>query len=93
MSEQQKLFAFWKYDGWPTNQCLGGTITHMRPDGLIESENYGKGSYFKPFLILPEKQGKERMQLLKQLDADYRYEWDILKKKYAARHADLITIP
>ena len=76
-----------------TNQCLGGTIAHMRPDGLIESENYGKGSYFRPFLILPEKQGKERMQLLKQLDADYRKEWDTMKNKYAVKHMELINIP
>jgi hypothetical protein len=81
-------YAFWTYDLFP--HILGGTITKMRDDGSVETEEYGKGRYFKPMKVLPGHIGKElnekiralakeRDRALKEFNAD----WDLKISKLA----------
>ena len=49
-------YAFWKYDIFP--YVLSGEIEKELEDGLVQIVGY-TGMVFQPFLVLPEKPGKE----------------------------------
>ena len=51
----QSLYAFWKYDNF--QKCLGGEVKSIEKNGLISTHKYDGDYYFKPFIILPIKEG------------------------------------
>lgn len=81
-------FAFWKYDGWPP--WLGGRILHMRPNGMVITENYGPGCSFKPVKILPPEAGKKLLKELNDLAAQYRKAEDKLRDEWLKKAEDLM---
>ncbi len=68
------MTAFWKYDRFP--YCLWGTVTkiHDHDSNLIETKEFGKGYYFKPFLILSDDLAKPIIESLKKLKNDKQIE-------------------
>lgn len=89
---KKKLFAFWRYDLFPFVCC--GTITDMNDScGTVETENYGKGSWFKPFLIVTETQGIKMRSAIAELTIARRTELRAVEKKYADELKKIITIP
>jgi hypothetical protein len=87
----KKLYAFWKYDRFPF--CLGGEVTDMRADGSVETVGYGPGFYFKPFLLLPLKEGKEKARELENLKNVYNESKKQLTKVFTDKAEKIIQIP
>jgi hypothetical protein len=55
-NDHERLYAFWRYDQFP--YVLGGAVVQMHADGLVETENYGRGAHFRPIkLTLPAELG------------------------------------
>lgn len=65
-----KQYAFWRYDTYP--YFLGGEVTRMNDQGLVETVNYGKGNWFRPVLVVPHKTGVSMMKTLKKLENSHR---------------------
>jgi hypothetical protein len=61
------LYAFWEYDQ-PPYYC-GGIITRMNQDGLVETEGFGKGSWFRPVSIVPIQTGQKIKEALELMQA------------------------
>lgn len=79
--EPQTLVAFWKYDRYP--YFLYGTVTKFGTGsvaGFVETTQYGKGSYFKPFLIVPEEDATQLILNFKKLEA-YKSELEATMKR------------
>lgn len=63
---KQRLFAIWKYKGYPGFLC--GEITKFMPSGLVETKEYGIGNNFTPLKIIWGKWAntfKERIEALR----------------------------
>ncbi len=82
----EKLFALWAHDLYP--YVCGGPITKMNKSGSVETENYGKGFYFNPLLILPLEEGKELLSKLKVLEKEYDSAKKSLHKSFLKRIED-----
>jgi hypothetical protein len=63
VTEVTGLYALWAY----SQTYIGGTITRMREDGHVETMEYGKNQWFKPFVIVPIKRGIEMRNKLELL--------------------------
>lgn len=87
----QKLYAFWRHDVYP--YVLGGEITNMREDGMVEVAGYGPGHWFTPFKIVPLEQGKRVARALESIRAEFQEEKRKLNKKYLEERERIITIP
>jgi hypothetical protein len=85
LTESAAQFAFWNYDQYPF--FLGGTVTHMREDGLIQTKEYGPGHWFRPVLIVPEETGKIMKNTLRHLEEDYCKAQKALAKEFAEKLA------
>ena len=86
-----KLYAFWKYDLFPF--VLGGTVTDIRSNGSVETEGYGQGFYFKPFMIVPNEDGKVIMAKLRNLQDEYRIAQVKLNNEFMNRRNAIIKVP
>ena len=75
-----KLFALWKYDLFP--YLLGGTVTKLHDNGIIETEEYGMGNCFKPVIILPVNEGRRILNQLDKIRDDYLSERAKLAQTY-----------
>lgn len=91
MKINQKLFAFWKYDGFPTKQCLGAEIEEFGKNGSIMPAGYGY-CYFKPFKICLFTEGQAINEELKALDIAYNKELKALKDKYSKLHNEILIV-
>jgi hypothetical protein len=65
--EPQTLFAFWPYE----NTFLGGEVIAFHDDGAVRAVGYSDYR-FKPVLILPFDEGKERLAMLTGLQEKTR---------------------
>jgi hypothetical protein len=81
-SKGGKLIAFWPYDRYP--YVLSGTVLKVNEYGNVETEEYGKGYFFQPLLILPARAGKALQAELKQLEKEYHNEIAKVSGKYMA---------
>jgi hypothetical protein len=86
--EDTRLFAFWRYDLFP--HICGGTVTEMLENGRVATVEYGAGSYFNPFKILPIEAGKRIMAKLKALEGEHRAAETKLNKEFDARRREVI---
>ena len=77
----QTLYAFWEHDSPP---FLGGTITKMNIEGMVETKEYGRGSYFQPILIVPAETGRAIHAQLEDLESDKIEAEKALWTKYRA---------
>jgi len=77
--EEQKLYAFWKYDLCP--YMLGGEVEAMRPNGRVIIKGY-RGMSFKPIGILPDETGADALGYLNRLREKYNKEEKELKDRY-----------
>lgn len=64
-----KLYAFWKYDTYP--YFLGGDVTRINDDGLVETVQYGRCQWFKPVLLVPPDIGAAMRVKLRKLESEY----------------------
>lgn len=80
----KNLYALWKSDHYP--YILGGKITRMKDNGNVEAENFGKGYWFNPIKIVPEKLGKQILSDVKNLETERRN----AKKKFDKEWADIL---
>jgi len=87
----QRLYAFWKDDGFP--YCCGGEVMEISSNGHVVIVGYGKGYEFKPFLIVPYKQGIEIESQLRQIENDYTTAKSTLHENYVKMLASVIRIP
>ena len=78
---EKDLFVFWKYDSFP--YLLGGTVTEITDNGLVETIEYGPGHYFRPTKLFTLTAGKELICRLAKIKAErdtalakVREEWD-----------------
>jgi hypothetical protein len=67
---KQQTYAFWKYDLFPF--VLGGEVTKMHEDGLVETVGFGPGARFRPFLLLPLNAGQRLREKLDSLESEER---------------------
>jgi len=86
----KKLYAFWKHDTFPF--LLGGEITEMRSDGMVETVGYGKGSWFPPVKILPLEDGRLMAMRLRQLKEQREQELSSIYAKYLDKRNEIITL-
>lgn len=70
--EEPTLFAFWDHGSYPYK--LGGPITKIHDNGMVETVNFGIGNTFRPVLILPLEAGKKINERLKGLDREHAQE-------------------
>jgi hypothetical protein len=64
---KNKQYAFWSHDRFP--YCLGGTVIEITKTRAVETEEYGRGYHFKPFLFTTLEKGKalkERLDTLSE---------------------------
>jgi hypothetical protein len=79
-----KLFGFWKYDLFPF--MLGGELTEACPvdkypgPGFFYCPRYQ--GWFKPFLVVSEKDGLAMKAKLDALTTQYRLEQEKLLEKF-----------
>lgn len=88
----QRLYAFWKYDMFPTQQCLGGEISKFGKNGSIERVG-SPGFFYKPFKICLLEEGLMIQAKLDELDSNYRSELKALKEKYSKLHDNILEVP
>lgn len=93
--EPQKLFAFWKYDGFP--YMLGAEVVRFTENGRVVAKGFEGYATFEPIAIIPLDRGLELKAKLEKLRAEqrkaeeaFRAEW---KKKSAALLAEARTTP
>ena len=75
--------AFWKYDLFP--YILSGTITYrfmQYNKEMVETKEFGKGNYYKPFLILNNKEGKKLKRELEKLRYEQCDQLNKIKDKF-----------
>ncbi len=65
MKDNNKQYAFWSYDCFPFT--LGGTITKIIKDKTVETEEFGRGYYFKATRFTSKKSGREMRARLEDL--------------------------
>ena len=65
---EDTLYAFWSYDLYP--YILGSVVTRIQGEGLVETKGFGKGSWFRPELIVPVEQGRELAKKIKELQVE-----------------------
>ncbi len=80
--------AFWRHSAFPRVLC--GTITRMRDNGSVETEEFGKGSYFKPIKILPLAAGLAIKTALRELETGHRQRIDEIEREFSERVRKLI---
>lgn len=68
--------AFWRYDTFPF--VLGGHVTDINENGFVETSEFGRGFYFKPFRILPASAGEKALGDLRKI----RDEHDAAKRAF-----------
>lgn len=83
-NKKLKKFAFWSYDQFP--YLLGGTVTNIIHkkchkivkdkevgyDGIVvATKEYGHTMLFYPIMIMPEKEGKKLLTILKNIKELY----------------------
>lgn len=73
------MYAFWKYNGFPS--ICGGKITQMNKRGTIEAKNY-PGFVFTPVKILPDESGAQLLADLKLLELKHREALKKFNKKW-----------
>lgn len=83
-----KLYAFWTYSEFP--YVCGGVVDLMRADGYVQVPSYGKGNWWKPIKILPEKEGYALHDKLHALKVDFDNAKTSLRSKYDKLLTDLI---
>jgi len=96
------MYAFWKYDLYP--YCLGGKAVKTSntagssPRNRVQIESYAtlgsdgkyRGGWFRPFLVLPNSEGRVLKSKLKLLEAQFKEESQELRNKYDARLRKLL---
>jgi predicted DNA-binding antitoxin AbrB/MazE fold protein len=85
-----EFYAFWKHDIFPG--FLGGTVTNMRSDGMIETVGYGKGSWFKPCKIVPVEEGRKIAAELATLKQEHLNAQAKLRKEFIDKRNQIITL-
>lgn len=68
----QELYAFWEYSIFP--YTLGGVVTKILDNGKVETEGFGPGAYFTPYLIVPKAAGLLIHERLRKLEAEHTRE-------------------
>lgn len=86
-----RLFAFWRYDLFP--HVVGGEVTQMRDDGRVETREYGQGSWFRPFLLLPLQAGKAKLAELKALSAEREEALREFDRAFVERRKAIVEVP
>jgi hypothetical protein len=89
---EQRLYAFWRYDGFPTRQCLGGEVSKFVKDGFVERIG-SLGYFYRPFKICLLQEGVVIQAQLDHLDIEYKKELDKLKRKYSQLHNQILEVP
>ena len=82
------LMAFWRYDLFPFVLC--GKIVTMKGNGMVETEEYGRGQWFKPFQILPWVDGAVLKRELEELTDKYHANINKVKKEFLVTAKALI---
>lgn len=83
--------VFWTCSHFPF--LLSGKITKVNKNGRCQTEEFGPGRSFKPYLIMSDKKGlklkkeldkllKQRIDIFKKLVEDYQNKLHILLKDY-----------
>ena len=80
--------AFWRYDCFPFVLC--GKIVMMKNDGRVETEEFGRGSWFKPFKIVPYDEGLMIKNKLAALEKRYNSELKKFKDEFGKAAKDII---
>lgn len=86
---KNKEYAFWKYDLFP--YMLGGTVTGFSKGGLVETEEFGRGHYFKPIVFTSKQKGKEMRNKLETLAEQRNKALEVLSLGYQNELEDLWT--
>ncbi len=95
MNTEPKQYAFWKTDLFP--YVTGGTITNTVPKiaahlaGYVETEEYGKGNFFKPILIVPLEIGKIINDKFKEITLQRQKDVDSLSKIYKDKLLNILA--
>lgn len=77
------LFAFWRYDLFPF--WLGGTVVRMSENGSVETKEFGKGYWFKPYFIVPVSKGRMLKEKLDALRAEHHAATKTFNDEWAAK--------
>ena len=86
-----KLFAFWKYATFPF--VIGGEITRMLDNGMVETKQFGKGMFFEPFKILPLKEGEKKLAAFKRLKHEYDLSHTQFREEWFEQAEKIFFVP
>ncbi len=85
-----RLYAFWTYDSYP--YLLGGEVTKMLPNGMVEVKGYGRGFAFVPVKLLPLETGKAFQDYLNELKSQHSKAKSIFDRSWIAKADELLAM-
>jgi len=78
-----ELMGFWEYDQFPF--CLGGQVTQIRGDGCIETVEFGKGNWFRPWFFLPVPEGRVLKVQLRELEEGHKKAQQVFEAEWTTK--------
>jgi hypothetical protein len=86
----QKLFAFWEYNGTHGSTYLGAEVICFTPTGRVKAKGYD-GMNFKPVAIFPFDKGEFLLEKISALDRELDSKIDALRISTAKKRDDLLN--
>lgn len=90
--QKVKRYAFWKYDLFPymlSGEIIGQCKVKWPGKDYYEIAGYGKGYYFRPFLIIRGAKGEKLKKCIEILGVQYRQAQLSLRLDYNQKLLDM----